>query len=459
MTHYSEHMLDLLVRNSPQISQQREEMELHLSECEGCRAVHRDLTEFYAAAESGPKLLESSDDEDDSLIVQPSYIRTRPLVHIQERNALPVRMWNAVRRRPAAASMSMLAVAAIFLFTLKQFSTVKDANPVEFNYASSTKQVILYNKSGQILWSLGVKDLGAAEEVQLLHRRAKMDLLLDIDQDGKNEFLTTRFVVGRNSGDIRMLNIFNSDGSYRESRPILTKDIRFRTQVYDRQFEPTLVLFDSSSQSLFIASSNLRSPWVLQQYDRSFNLLGEYWHYGGIQFGQVDIDNDGRTEIAIYGKNDVDDVTMGDFAFLTVLDPQKVTGVSEDPATRGFGHSESPAGILSMRFPVPDVNRAMKNNPSVEHILNETTEGFDIFVAAELESGKPHIGLEYHYSKQDRKITAVRWNTGFEAFHQKLKHEGRISSNLGDPYLQELVNNVEYWDGTGWTILVNSLNN
>jgi hypothetical protein len=450
MKHYSEHILDLYARNSPQVAGEREEIEQHVIECEGCRAVVEDLQGFYAAAGSTPKQLVSADEENDALTVQPSYVRSRLPIFVQWKDILPVRIWNAVRRRPAVASISMLAMAVIMIFSVKQFMTAEDANPVEFNYASSSKQVILYNRSGHNLWSLGVKDLGASEEITLMHRRAKYDLLLDIDLDGKNEFLTTRFVVGHTSGEIRTLNIFNYDGSFRESRTLLPKGIRFRTHVYDRQFEPVFLLFDSTSQSLFIAASNLRSPWVLQRYDRSFELLGEYWHYGGMQFGQVDIDNDGRTEIALYGKNDVEDATSGDFAFLTVIDPLKVTEKCEDPTTQGFGFPSSSAGILSMRFPVPDVNKAMKNNPSAQHILNETSEGFDIFVAAELEPGKPHVGLEYHFSKPSQRITAVRWNTGFEAFYQRMQQEGRVSSELNGLFLMELVDSVEYWIGKVW---------
>ncbi|NUN69838.1 MAG: hypothetical protein HUU02_09025 [Bacteroidetes bacterium] len=449
MNHYSEHMLDLYVRNSSEAADQRAAIEQHLAECAACRAIALDLREFYALADDGKRALPSGETEE-ALTVRTEYISTRPLTAVPVKDALPVRVWRSARRRPVTASLSLFAMTALLLFSWKQFSPARDLNPVEFNYSTAAKQIIVYNKAGELLWTLSVRDLGPAEEAVLQHRRAKMDMILDIDNDGINEFLTTRHVVSVNTGEYRTINIFNADGSFRSSRSVAPREVRFRDQHYDRQFEPVFLLFDSTSRSLFVAASNLRSPWVLQRYDRSFRLLGEYWHYGGIQFAQVDIDNDGRTEIALYGKNDVEDVTMGDFAFLSILDPEAVIGSAEDGTTRGFGMEASAAARYTMRFPVPDVNKTMKKNPSVLHILNETTEGFDIFVAAELDPGKPQIGLEYHFSKSAERVTAVRWNTGFEAFHQRLKQEGRISSDLGPDYLNGLVRGIQYWDGHQW---------
>ncbi len=459
MKHYSEHILDLFVRNSNLISDSSAEIESHLSVCVGCRTVAENLREFYLLAEEDKKLLASGDETDDALIVQPGYIRTRPLVRITEKNALPVRLWQYARHRPFATTMSMFALTAILLFTLRQFGAINDTNPVEFNYSTGEKKIMVYNKNGIQLWSVSVKDLGPAEDFNVLHRRAKFDLLLDIDHDGKNEFLTTRFLVAQPTDGVRKLNIVNSDGSYRRSIVLSLDTIHFRSLQYSRPFEPTFLLFDSTTQSLFIAASNLRSPWVLQRYDRSLSLLSEYWHFGGIQFGQVDINNDGRQEIALYGKNDVDDVTMNDFPFLTILDPSKITDVKEDAATQGFGLTASDAAIMSIRFPSPDISLALKRNPAAVHILNENNEGFDVFVAVEYKPGEPLTGLEYHYSKSLARITGARWNTGFEAFHQKLKQEGRISSAFGEQYLEELATKVAYWNGKNWILKTNALNN
>jgi len=448
MKHYSEHILDLYVRNGEQIADERTKIELHLSQCASCRAVADDLRKFYQLAESSRKQIASHTESEDSLIVQPEYIRFRPLTKVRIPNSLPLRVWHFAKRRPFVSTVTMFSIAVLMILSIKQFTGISNTNPQFFDYYTEKKQIAVFNNQQQLLWTLSVKDLGVIEQRDLVLHHAKNEILLDINGDGKNELLTTRFLLTQQSNDVRTLHVINSDGVLQRNIDLPDKEIHFRSLKYNEQFEPTFLYFDSTSQSLVVAASNRRSPWLLIRYDKKFTIIGKYWHYGGIHFSPVDINNDGKKEIALYGKDDVDDVALKDFAFLTLLDPAMMTGETEATTTRGFGFPSSPAELLSIRFPSTDVNKAINVNPYVGQIGNETQKGLYITVSTTV-SGSI-ITLEYYFSKFEQRITDVKWNTGYESYHKKLKDEGKLFSTFNKQYLLDLVANVEYWDGHEW---------
>ncbi|MDP1678244.1 MAG: hypothetical protein Q8L88_15410 [Bacteroidota bacterium] len=457
MKHYSEHILDLYVRNSNQIADKRIAIEQHLLQCSGCRTIAGDLREFYLLEEENKKLLTAHDEHDEALIVQPGYIRSWPLAKVQIPNSLPARVWHFAKRRPFASAISLFGLAALMIFSIKQFNTKSDTNPQYFDYYIEKKQIAVFNSQQQLLWTLPLKDIGKGDERDILLQRAKKEMLLDIDDDGKNELLTTRFLLTQSVNGVRILHIINSDGTLKRDIELSDKEIQFRSLKYNKQFEPTFLYFDSLSQSLFVAATNNRSPWLLIRYDRDIIIVGKYWHYGGIQFVSVDVDNDGKKEIATYGKNDVDDIMAKDFAFLTFLDPAKITGETEATTTRGFGLAPSNAELLSIKFPSTDVNKATGANSFVQQIVNETPQGFSISVCS-IVSGS-EIYLEYYFSKIERRITDVKWNTGYESLHKRLKDERKITSIFNEQYLRDLATKVEYWDVNEWRTKPKTINN
>ncbi len=51
MTHYTDHFLDLYVRNSPALKSLRADIDEHLADCFYCRERARDLFGFYRKTE------------------------------------------------------------------------------------------------------------------------------------------------------------------------------------------------------------------------------------------------------------------------------------------------------------------------------------------------------------------------------------------------------------------------
>jgi hypothetical protein len=79
--HYDELTLELFVKRSTEVAPFRAEIELHVKECNSCRELVRDLTEYHEAMSAGEPLLlgKSNTINANSPELRPMYSRGEPV--------------------------------------------------------------------------------------------------------------------------------------------------------------------------------------------------------------------------------------------------------------------------------------------------------------------------------------------------------------------------------------------
>ena len=91
MEHFSEHMLELYVRNSDGVQNRRAEIEQHLAECFSCRELVLELQAFYDQTDKSKKMLAAQPEESSSLVME-AHIRKREVSSVYISHSLPARI-------------------------------------------------------------------------------------------------------------------------------------------------------------------------------------------------------------------------------------------------------------------------------------------------------------------------------------------------------------------------------
>lgn len=228
--------------------------------------------------------------------------------------------------RTAIVAAAVLAAVLAILGTRRVFTEA--ANPALFTLEG--KLLTILDHRNQKVWSY------VLPESQLLgdQRSRPRGLFVDLDSDGKNEFLFVFHQPSGSRGDI--LYCFESDGGLRwlraPGRPIVTPLGRPFTGGFWVWVLGALKQPRSDGGRIVVGSSHQYSwPYQVVLLDSAGRAVAEYWHPGWLwRLAIADLDEDGAEEILLGGVNDsygdVKDEGKPYRATLVVLDSRRMGG-------------------------------------------------------------------------------------------------------------------------------------
>ncbi|MFZ4619853.1 MAG: hypothetical protein ACOYNS_04785, partial [Bacteroidota bacterium] len=448
MNHFSEHILELYVRSSPDVAGQQAAIEQHCAECFSCREMVREMKEFYHAAEATTKLLDAAGAESNALVME-AQIRNRPIPQAYVSQSLSVRMVRFVRRRPVTSSFFG---AAVLFFGYLSFSAVVHSSkgtPVYHQFNAQDNSVEIFDRSNKKIWDLRLNaDVIDMKNLEGSYFALKV-MEFDLDHDGVNEVVVIPPVM--NDADLRgRAKVFTSAGEKAGILSIPFRDIRFGTLRYNSDFYPSVMVTDREKKNLFVSYTNGRSPTVIARYGNDGTLLGTYWHYGQLNSMVFrDPDHDGKMELILSGINDTEDQIKRPYAVTIILEPDQITGNTECSASRGFGLPRSGSEQRIIRYPNPEI---IENAP--ENLIAKTSafpDEKDLRVLTDAELKNSRIALEYFF---DSTLTVrdVKFDAQTLFYYSTLFNQGKLRQPVNDEYTQALVRSVLYWEGNEWKI-------
>jgi hypothetical protein len=275
--------------------------------------------------------------------------------------------------------------------------------------------------------------------------------LLDVDHDGTRELVTSAAFRGDPLLRERAVHIIDLKTGLRRNIT-LTRNAEFRGERYPLPLSlGGSILTDTAkvgTLGLFSVAGGGRSPCVLIRFDLQGNVIGEYWHFGAIfSLYLRDVDGDGRKELIACAMNDVDDNLHMAVPTAIVLDPEKIVGVTESSASRGFGYPVSPAERYYVGLPLSELNTVFNVNASVFHL--RTNEG-SLFVYVRTLIGGGEYEFEYEFARVLVPVD-VKPTTNTLNFYSDQRRKGVLKKPLDREYRNKLLHGMRYWDGVKWS--------
>ncbi|MDI6767813.1 MAG: hypothetical protein QME52_13415 [Bacteroidota bacterium] len=457
MHHIDEHTIELYILGSDLVKKQITEIEAHLKECHGCRALTEQIEVFYQNAE----------EELDKLSV-PKEQATKALMRLP-RDIMPYDMplGAPVPYRPITfvgklayfnrlhpvvtgiGSFATMAVMALILFSIPNKKTI-DQNPSYPILDPVSGSLAIYNKDHDMLWSIPSKILPGANP-DLLLPIYKFINIYDINGDGRNEIITA-LPIGNQNNYTDTLRIFSAR---KDILLIKTFDekIQFRGKSYDEHWTISNIYCDrignEGNLEIFLLTNNGRSPNILFRLNNYGNIIGYFVHYGLQQM--IVLENSaGDKNIFLHGQNDLGEIDSLSSPVLIVLDPEKINGKTESSCTPGFDLETSKAEQYYIKLPLTDLNYLCKTNGYVGRattIKFENKNAYDLWIGGTYEKETPVF--EYILS-EEMEVLSVKYSSETLKLRQKLIAEGKIKGTFDDAYLENLKNGVRYWDGKEW---------
>jgi hypothetical protein len=449
MKHYNEEEIGVFALGGSNPGLDEEEFFEHLKICYSCRELYEDISSYYDLVVKTPLMLKSAVETQkaDSIVLKTRYIErsTSKLVRFVS-YFLPYRFIEFVYQKPVMVSSNSFVFAAALLFVLNFKSIFLDNNPIYYKHNDENRMLEIYNKDGEKLWQIKYSvQIGERESMSQRYSQVS-----DLDKDGKNEIIT---ILPLNSQEARgkFLYILDYKGNL-----ILKKEFdenfRFRDQRYFPDFHTdNLLIYEhdgNEKNEIFIFVGHLHQPCKLIRLDYKGNILGEYWHFGGIpQMILMDLNKDGKKEIVMGGIEDIEHN-----AALLALDPSRIIGKTESSQTKGFGYKTSEAEISYIRFPNPEFVDALNSRSVIIHInpVNDTI----LITSYKLAHFQNEYGQEYsllYYFGLDLKLKSVMVNDVSQSAHLNLIKSGKLPKNFNEnKFLENLKNNLEYWNGKEW---------
>ena len=456
--HPDENTLELYVLNAPSVSARRAEIESHFLTCEGCRILAERMGAFYRL--TGREESVDSKSVADYLLSTRTEALSRPYPHEQHGVVIPkksrlARIADFTRLHPVVSGggtvfgLAILSLAA-FLMT----RDARDTNPSFVHINSEQGMVEVYNRQREKLWQLPGIDLSHAVDPNFYTQSQRVGAV-DIKGDGKSDVLCCVTLGGPADQPHNGFSIFSSKKEL-VAFVSFSRNIRYRGIEYPSNLATNAFVVGrgvEGQRDLYVSALNARSPMVLARLNARGEVLAEYWHFGHLPLLlMADVDGDGKEELILGGVDDTEDDRGGRFPVIVILDPDKIQGVTESPATLGFGKMAATAEKCCIRIPVTDLEQAI-NAPGTVTDMNQVTfndrPALSFWVKQRL-NGEIAVAFEYIFSR-DLQILAVRSSGPSEILHGRLVQERKISGKIDSSYLETLRRGVVYWDGGRWS--------
>lgn len=463
MKHVEQHILELYVLNTAAVEPRKAEIEAHLAECAGCRALVEQMTESYGNVESTFNELEAGPETTGQNLVPHRFLSIAPKTPVTMASASywPVtalqRFQYFVRRHPVmvgGGSFAALAGLALLANLTMKPASIKDNNPATYRYNPVTNAAEILNKKNEIVWQILSKDLASVQQAE--HNFLTPHIVInDIDGDGANEVITTLWQPGERlgSGTTRLRVYREGNNLWFEKK--FTEQVRYLNRSYSDVWSTDIVITAEAEvrgkKDIFVRWGNGRSPSVIVRYDAGGNELGQYWHFGNISgIFAIDINGDGKKELILTGINDTEDTLRQEFPAIVVLDPHRIVGEKKSVCSPGFALSESDAELYYLRLPVSPLSLTLSRHETVTRLVQSSTGtlAFDV-VNSHDKDDEDKTTYEYRFSP-DFRILEVRSTTWTDHVYARKVNEGLLKGTIDAAYLDALKNGVRYWDGEKW---------
>ncbi|MFH0992043.1 MAG: hypothetical protein V1799_18715 [bacterium] len=448
MKHYDEHKLELFVRKSDLIAEERKDIELHLSGCNGCRELADQISQFYSELDTslrGQVALPARKDE--IVVARPEVVHySTPSI-----SRLPARMWAFALNRPIAASISTIGAIAIVVGAMSVIPWItsigdKNRDLFEVHANAALGRLEALNRNSDTVWTLPwISSYQPSPDDRKLGRTA----FVVADPFGNGEWLVFSIIpelgVSPQKNGIVIVQAYDDEKNQTFATP-LGEDFAFVGKPFAMNFLGRGIVVDDFSgkgvKDIIVGVDHYDSPSVIYRLDGNGNVLGSYWHYGRVSgLFSIDLRKDGRKQLVLCGINDVLQKAM-----LAVLNPERIKGKSEATTTPGFGFTKSVAEEYYITFPSCDLwDLGDLPKPRVTKIIG----GGDRFEASVEDASSKGIFRFVFSSNMDcLSVTSV---DDTKRNYEQLKKEGKLHGEINDSYLEELRRSVEYWDGIQWS--------
>ncbi len=444
MKHYDEHTISQFLLNPERQDAEWTSFLEHIRVCYSCREMYDELNAFYAALHEERNLLPGRTERGTHNLIRTWREERVPVTRSRNWKDRAAVISRVVRERPVVtAGISTLSIA-LLLFALLLRTTITDRNPVHAITDDDARALEVYNNSNQKLWEehwASQERYGEAEVADHL----TLSAVADIDGDGRNEVLTVLpFGNSATQQEWATLRVYGADSKHLLQEP-LGHDAHFKGQAIESTFTAVMLTIGrdgpDGKPTLLIALKNRHSTSVLLRLAHQGTVLGEYWHYGHFEsFHMTDLHGDGRQKIILCGINDAIER-----AVVSVVDPEKIVGLTESSATPGFGYRPSVAEEYYVELPksVFEDDRIARGRAS--YVYSENKQSLSIGYGY----GHNSSMLDYVFS---RKMVIQQINASDDAhvrFDEYVAKENLRNVSL-DSTLHVLATSIRYWTGSQW---------
>jgi hypothetical protein len=462
MYHIDEHILELYALKADEIAGRVNEIEEHLRECHGCRALVEEMRGYYSDLDEELKQQPTQEvSAEKALVRRQTHLKSyyepfAPPMRYQPNTPL-AKMFYFVRRHPVVTMTSGFAMVAAFGWLLNDFikpdskeNVITDKNPASYYLNNSTGFLEIKNKENQKLWELASNKIEIFSKRQV-ETRILSTVVTDLNNDGMNEVLTILPPPQDELLKRNYLRIYFSDQKLLQEIPF-GRSINYRDREYQNDFTSDGVFvddFNSGDKEIFVLTKNIRSPSIVTRLDKNGNILGEYWHFGFIMdLCALDVNDDRKKEMVFFGVNDVSDTNHQEFPMITVLDPKKIVGEIESQCSPGFGLTRSEAEYFYIRFPRSDMDDVLYMTPSPQGISFIDDKSIRFTTQSKINE-RQILNFDYFFT-HDLKPIQVKSNNGTDQIHYNLVQQGKLKGKIDQAYLDNLKNGIRYWDGKQW---------
>lgn len=464
MNHIDEHTLELYALKAAEVAGRSADIERHLTECDGCRALVEEMRGFYSDLGEEMKARPERELSDEKSLVR----RRAHLKPVYEPFAPPMRyipstplakMFYFVRRHPVVIMTMGFAVVAAFgwllndtIHNLRSDEKIIEHNPLYTNYDIGANMIRVYNQGNQELWSMPSPYLRLADSMEYAHA-IKYTRTADLNRDGKNEIVTSLNLEKEEATDQISLKVLDSQGGLLWELGF-AKWFHYKNREYDPRFitGPFVIgnFSGNSKNEIACIATNSRSPSYIARIDGQKNVLGEYWHFGHLQWiNMLDLNKDGKDELIIQGLNDLGDTTNKVFPIIIILDPAKLNGVRSASIVDGYGFTHSNGEIYYIGIPTTDMNDVLRHPLNLQRLEQAGDDSILFAVSNNVTEGPDQIWFQYRFSF-DMKIIDVKSGDQTDKLHDRLVADGKLDGKIDQTYLNNLKNSVRYWDGNEW---------
>ncbi len=458
MKHVEQHILELYVLNTAAVEPRKVEIEAHLAECAGCRALVEQMTESYgnveetfneleAGAETTgrnlvPRRFQSIAPKTPDTMASASY---RPVTALQ-------RFQYFVRRHPVmVGGGTFLALAGFALIAniMLKPNVTKDLNPEFYRYNPASNTAEILNKNHEILWQIPTRNVVG---IQRSEHDFGTPAIVIADSSSNSKITTTIWHPGDGpEAGSPYVRVYDFKGSVLKKAEF-DESVEYLGRVYsDNWRTDKVVAIDKGEKEFFVCWGNGRSPNVISRYDAHGTELGQYWHFGNITgMFPVDVDNDGRKELVITGSNDVLDSVGGQFPAIAVLDPERMIGKKKSACSSGFALPASDAEIFYVRLPLSPLSAALTKYERVNRLQWAGDNRQAFLVTNTSQEMDPDVANYEYIFQSNFSIAEVKSTDVTDLLYAQKVREGLVKGSLDAAYLQALKTAVRYWDGEKW---------
>lgn len=348
-----------------------------------------------------------------------------------------------------------LIIPVIILIFIVIFigSTLQDSEPYDFRIEKSN--LVILNKAGKELWRIDT-ELENLIENERFHRRFQtkrapeieedegVTLLpwikfVDINKDNYKEILFVPFTQSQYG--VKYFYCFDFRGNELWKYPIgdtITYDEVFQDFCI-RGFDSEDLNNDGYQEIILVAHAVSRFPTRICILNHLGEPQGKYWNSGHIaDFVSHDLNGDGILELIFVGQN-----TEYRKACVIVFDPFNMDGGSPQKEPY-YSSRELKTGTEKFYLLLPrteaDLLKSVTESAAVIHLL-----GNDLF---EIRVGVSSI---YFYINHQFEPTNIVLGHGYEILHSEYVRKGEVDEIQDkEAFIQNLLNNVLYWNGKGW---------